>query len=104
MLEMYDFSVTQVRYIKAAMDQVPSFRPDGLSTTDVAAMTPNPDPTRGNYITKQTAAGVARDARNNGATSVHDVGTDFLAQARSVYRKNPSVQEQLDRIMTKDQT
>jgi hypothetical protein len=104
MLEMYDFTVTQVRYIKAAMDQIASFRPDGLSPVDVAALTPNPDPIRANYVTKLTAAGVARDARNNGATAVHDLGVLFLSQARSTYRKNPSVLEQLDRIMTKDQT
>lgn len=104
MLEMYDFSVTQVRYIKAAMDQIAAFHPDNLTTVDVAAMTPNPDPIRANYITKQTAAGAARSARMDGAAGVHDICTDFRAQARSVYRKNPTVQEQLDRIELHDKT
>lgn len=104
MLEMYDFTVVQVRYIKAAMDQIASFHPDGLTTSAVAALTPNPDPIRANYITKKDAAGTARDARNNGATGVHDVCIDFLAQATSVYRKNPAVSEQLGRVMRDDKT
>ncbi len=104
MLEMYDFTVTQTRYVKAAMDQIPSYRPDGLTPAAVAALTPNPDPIRGDYITKKDAAGTARDSRNNGATAVHDVGVDFLAQAGSIYRKNTVVREQLGRILLQDQT
>ena len=104
MLEMYDFSVVQVRYVKAATDEIPEFQPDYKSPADVAAMLPTPDTVRGNYVTKKTLAGAARDARNFGAKAVHEACVDFLAQARSVYRKNPAVQEQLDRIIIKDET
>ena len=104
MLEMYDFTVTQVRYVKAAMDEILGYRPDGLTPATVAALTPNPDPIRADYILKKDAAGTARDARNNGATAVHEVGVDFLAQAGSMYRKNPVVKEQLGRILLQDQT
>ena len=104
MLEMYDFSITQVRYIKAAMDEIAAYRPDFKSPADVAAMTPTPDTVRGDYVTKKTAASAGRDARNFGAKDVHDVAVDFLAQARSVYRKNPAVQEQLGRLLVDDKT
>ena len=104
MLEMYDFTIAQVRYVKAAMEQIPAFRPDYKTPADVAAMIPNPDPVRTTYVTKKTVADAARDARNNGSKEIHDVCVDFLAQARSVYRKNPAVVQQLGRITVKDQT
>ncbi len=103
MLIEYDFTVNQTRYTKAAMDEIPTFRPDLKTPADVASMIPTPDTVRGDYVTKMTALGAARDARNFGAAAVHEVCVEFLAQVRSVYRKNATVQEQLDRLLTGDE-
>jgi hypothetical protein len=76
MLEMYDFTILQVRYIKSAMDEIATYRPDYKTPSDVTAMLPSPDTVRSDYVTKKMLASGTRDA----------------------------VQEQLNRLITRDET
>ena len=41
MFEKYTFELLRHRYIKGAMDAIPSFRPDGKTPADMAAMIAN---------------------------------------------------------------
>jgi hypothetical protein len=104
MLEMYDFAVTQVRYIRAAAELIPSFRPDGKDPTAIGLLIPTPDTVRSTYITALTTVGAQRALRRTSIETLHDTNVDFSAQGKSIYRKQPAVLQQLQRLPTDDQT
>ncbi|MBL9118124.1 MAG: fibronectin type III domain-containing protein [Verrucomicrobiaceae bacterium] len=104
MLTTFDFVVTQLRYTKAAMDEIPSFRPDGQSPAQVQALIGSAGPIRTLYITAKTTLDGARALRRTSVASLHDACVDFGQQARNTFRKDAMVMERLERLPTKDES
>jgi len=104
MLVEFDFAVERVAYVKAAMDEVPSFLPDGLEPAEVQALQDSATPVRSAYVTKKTAIDVARATLRDAIETLHDASVDFFAQARSRFRKDRPVMETLLRLPIDDQT
>jgi hypothetical protein len=101
----YDFAVIALRYIIGAMQQIVSYRPDMKTEAEVTAMLPpTPDTIRSGYVDALTALTGQRGARDTASAELSPVLVDFLQQARSVYRKNATVQGQLDKIPVDDRT
>jgi hypothetical protein len=104
MLVMFDFAVTQTRYVKAAMNQITTFRPDAKVPADVETMLTDAGLVRGTYVTKNTTLGTARAVRRDTIAILHDSCVDFATQAGSAFRKNRVIKEQIDRLPVDDKT
>lgn len=104
MLVKFDFAVTQAAYVKAAMDEIPSFRPDGETPAQVQARVDSATPVRLEYVTKNDAIGAARALRRTTIEALHDACVDFLAQGRSRFRKDATLMERFARLPIVDQT
>lgn len=104
MLTQFDFAVTQLRYVKAAMDEIPSYRPDGQTPAQIQALIGSAAPIRTLYITAKTTLDGARALRRTTITDLHDACVDFGEQARNTYRKNPTVIQCLERLPTDDRS
>ena len=104
MLVEFDFAVTQMAYVKAAMDQIASFRPDGESPAQVQARIDSGTPVRSTYVTQKTAIGEARALRHATIDAVHEACVDFAEQGRSRFRRNPKIVELFDGLPVRDQT
>lgn len=104
MLIQFDFAVTQLRYIKAAMDEISTFRPDGQLPAQIQALIGSAAPIRTLYITAKTTLDGARALRRTSIDTLHDACVDFFQQARNAYRKNPTVMECLERLPTDDRS
>ena len=104
MLVELDFAVTQMAYVKAAMDQIAAFRPDGETPALVLARLNSATPVRSAYVTQKEAVGAARALRHATIDAVHDGAVDFAAQGRSRFRKNPQLAERFAALPVQDQT
>ncbi len=104
MLIMFDFAVLQVRYVKAAADQIVGFLPDGLNGTQIGTMLTGAATVRDSYVNAFTSISAARADRRLAIETLHDYCVDFAAQARSRYRKSPDIVERLERLPIQDKT
>ena len=104
MLVEFDFAVTQTAYVKAAMDEIPAFRPDGLTPANVQTLVTSATPVRDAYVTKKNAIGDARTLRHTTIDTLHDACVDFAAQGRSRFRKIAGILQRFGRLPTQDQT
>lgn len=102
MLIGYDFVVTQLRYVRAAMGEIASFTPDGLNATQVQNLIDSAAPVRTSYITGKVTLDGARATRRLSISKLHDACVAFLQQARVTFRKDVNVMERLDRLPTED--
>ena len=104
MLVMFDFAVTQVRYIEAAMNNIASYRPDGNSPADVAAMLAAAAAVRLEYVVRLNAIQGQRALRRINIELAHDACVDFAGQGRSRYRKDPLILQRFDGLPVDDET
>jgi hypothetical protein len=91
MLKLFDFALSQLRYLKKAMDEIPSFRPDGLTPGDVEALVASTVPVRSDFVTAMQSLEGARALRRTSIRTLHEACVDFGQQAPSAFRKNPTV-------------
>ncbi len=104
LLQEFDFSVTQARYVKAAMDQIPSFRPDGLSPAEAGALVASAASPRVAYVAAKAGIDLARATRRVSVEALHDACVDATAQMRSRFRRVATASQLIARLPTEDQT
>ena len=104
MLLQFDFAVSRLRYLKAAMTEIPSFRPEGLLPADIQSLITSAGPVRADYVSRKTSLDGARALRRSACASLHAACIDFNQQARNAFRKNPTVMECLERLPTNDKS
>lgn len=104
MLVLFDHARTQVRYGKAAMDEIDAYRPDGKSPGQIETFLLSADAPRATYLTTREAITNARLIRQAAVLTLHAGNVDFSTQARSVFRKDKLVLERLARLPTDDRT
>ena len=104
MLVMFDFSIVQMRYVRAAMVQVPSFRPDGRGPDEVMSMISSALFVRAGYVTAKNGIDAARALRRTTIATLHEGCVAFAAQGRSTYRKDAALVQRFDRLPVQDQT
>ena len=104
MLKLYDFAVSQLRYLKKTMDAVPSFRPDGLTPVEVQALIDSTEPVRSALVTVMTSLEEARALRRTSIGTLHEACVDFGQQAPSAFRKDATVMQCLEALPKNDRT
>ena len=104
MLAPFDSVVTQLRYIKSAMDEIPSFRPDGLSPGEMQALIDGAGPVRVLFLEAKSGLDAARALRHGAFGVLHEACVGFGQQAGSTFRRDALVMECLRRLPTNDRT
>lgn len=104
MLALFDFVVSQLRYVKSAMDEIPSFRPDGLSPVEVEGLIEGAGPVRGLFLEAKSGLDEARALRKGVFDRLHGACVDFGQQAGSTFRGDELVMDCLRRLPTNDRT
>lgn len=95
MLIQYDFAVTQLRYIREAMNLIASYRPDGHTPTTMLALITSANSPRGAYVLARAVLDGGRADRRVSIETLHAACVDFATQAGSAYRKNANVTQRL---------
>ena len=104
MLVQFDFAVIQLRYIKAAMDNIAAYRPDGTEPATVQGLISSAGPSRTLYVNEKTALDAARAQRRVKMDTLHAVCVDFHAQARSRFRKDAVASQCIERLPVDDES
>lgn len=104
MLIQFDFTLLQLRYIHAAMTEIPSYRPDGLTLGEMAAQIAEAEGFQSDYVQGGNEVEGARVRRRVSNEQLHDLCVDFRAQAKSRFRKDDSLGQRLNRLPVDDRT
>lgn len=104
MLTEFDFHILQLRYIKAAADQIGTYRPDGLKGSQIQDVIDAAKSVRQTYINAKAdldlGRGEYREAVNNG----HDAAIGVYAALKSRYRKDPGSLSATNALPVDDRT
>ena len=107
MFEKYTFELLRHRYIKGAMDAIPSFRPDGKTPADVGAMIANAIAStgpRGLYEAAKATLELAQGEYDEDITEGHDVCVQVYPIMKSRFRADPGSLSAIDSLPTEDES
>jgi hypothetical protein len=104
MLTEFNFHLTQVEYVRAAMLQAPAYKPDDFSADAVASLIGAAKTVRAEYISKFNALGFKRGATQSALTKLHEACVSVYQCMKSVFRKEPSSLHAIDGLPTQDQS
>ncbi|MCA9205034.1 MAG: fibronectin type III domain-containing protein [Planctomycetales bacterium] len=102
--KMFDFEVLQLRYIKSAMDQLPTYLPDGRSATEVQALRDSAEAVKNAYQTLDASLALARGELSERQAEGHLLCVQIYPILKSRYRKDPGTLETIQRLPTEDKT
>ena len=106
MFEQTNFTIKQLQRTRKALEQpaLASFKPDGRSLADVAAMLTTLQSTKADEVTRIVALNNARGALDVIWAEAHTNCVDVYAALRSVYRGDEAALRAIRRIPKKDET
>lgn len=104
MFVQFDFATIQLRYLKAAMDRIPSFRPDQKTPAEIQALIDSAAPVRAAWLAAKTTLDGARATRRARVAALHGACVDFYQQALNTFRRDPTVSECLAGLPVRDKT
>jgi hypothetical protein len=104
MLVEFDFHVTQLRYIKAAVENIPTFSPDGMDAAAIDAVLTNADSVRQAYIDAKETFDLARGDYREAVNEGHDAAVGVYAAMKSRYRKDRSSLDAINGLPVQDQS
>lgn len=104
--ETFSFHVTQLKYVKVAVDHIttPQFKPDGLTPLQVSTILSDADTEVAAYMDKFDALNVARGELEASTAAAHEAAVDVYACMKSCYRKNTGVLASIRRLTKDDRT
>ena len=100
----YDFHLLQVQYIKAAMDQLPTFRPLAMTPAQMQTEYDNGVAVRTDFQNKSSILNLARGELHEKTKQGHEAVIGVYGVMKSRYRKDPGSLEAINRLPVKDQT
>ena len=107
MFEVYNFELLRLRYIKAAMDVILSFRPDGKTPAEVGTMisdaTSSTSP-RANFEAADATLQLARGEYDEDLATGHEVCVQVYPIMKSRFRADPGSSSAIASLPTGDQT
>lgn len=105
-LEEFTFRVTQLKYVKVAVDHItsPQFAPDGQNATQIFTLINDADNETAAYMDHFDALNVARGDAEAAQTAAHAASVDVYACMKSCYRKNAGVLASVKRLPKEDRT
>jgi len=104
MLGEYDFHLLQVQHIKAAMDEIPTYRPMNMTPAQMQTEYNNGLTVRTNYLNKRQTLNLARGELAEKQEAAHDAAIGVYGVMKTRYRKDPGSLSAINTLPTKDQT
>ncbi len=104
MFDIFDFEVTQARYVKAAMVQIATFRPDGKAPADVQTLIDATLATRTAFQTANSALNLARGELEEARQAAHFACVQVFPILKSRYRSDPGSLSAISRLPVDDKT
>jgi len=104
MLGEFDFHLLQVQYIKAAMDQLPTFQPLAMTPAQMQTEYDNGVTVRTSFQGKLAALNLARGDMYEKLQDGHQTAIGVYGVMKTRYRKDPGALEAITKLPTKDQT
>ena len=104
--ETFDFHLTQLKYLKTAVDHIdsPSFRPDGKTPTQIATLLTDGNTALTDLLEKSDQLNVARGALEAAHAAGHDACVAVYACMKSCYRDDRSSLAAIQRLPKTDRT
>jgi hypothetical protein len=88
MLKQFAFHVTQLEYIKGAMTELPTYRPDAKTVAMVDAIMAGAQTARDNFQIKRNALAMARGELRGAQAAAHAAVVSVYPLMKSVYRED----------------
>jgi len=104
MFELFDFERLQLRYVKAAMDEIPSFRPDGATPADAQAIIDAANVDRTAFQGAEADLNLARGELEERRGEMHLLCVQVYPIMKSRYRKDPGSLSAINRLPVEDKT
>jgi len=104
MLGEFDFHMLQVQYLKAAMDQLPTFSPLLMTAAQMQAEYDAGAVVRTDYLNKRYVLGIARGELREKQDDAHQAAIGVYGVMKTRYRKDTGSLEAINTLPTGDQT
>lgn len=102
MFVMFDHAVVQMRYLKAATESIPSFRPDGKSPAMLQSIIDHALIVRGQCVIALDELNGSRAVRRVSIELLHDACVAFAGQAGSRFRKHATLKGRIKNLPNQD--
>ncbi len=104
MLVEFNFHLTQVNYIRAAMAVIPVYKPDDSTVSIVDSIIGSAKVVRQDYVAKFNALNSARGATQAAHAALHDACVSVYQCMKSCYRKDPASLNCIESLPVQDQS
>jgi len=104
MFKLVDFEVLRGRYVKAAMDEIPTFRPEGKTPANVQTLIDNVVTAQTVFVTKSTTLDLARGELQEAIDALHVACTQVYPIMKVVYRTDAGSLQAISRLPVVDRT
>lgn len=104
MLIEFNYKLSQLYYVRAAMVALPTLLPDTHDVPWVEAFLTASKAVRSDYLGKYGALTLAQGARGQAHEKLHDACVSAHASMRSCYRKDSNCLNALDKVPVQDQS
>lgn len=104
MFEKYNFEFLRLRYVKGAMTNIPSFRPDGKTPADCDTLMTSATTARATFVNTNTTLQLAQGEFNEDITEAHDICVQVYAIMKNRYRKDPGSASAINSLVTLDRS
>ena len=104
MFDIFDFEMTQARYVKAAMVLIPTFRPDGKTPVEAQAIIDAALGFRTAFQNASTALNIARGELEEARQAAHLACVQVYPIMKSRYRTDPGSLSAINRLPVDDKT
>ncbi len=102
--KLFDFEVLQLRYVKAAADEIPSFRPDEKAPADIQAMRDLAEAVKTAYKSAEQTLNLADGELDEAQEAAHVLCIQVYAIMKSRFRKDPGSLQAINRLPVQDKT
>jgi len=104
MLGEFDFHLLQLQHIKAAMDQVATYRPMNMTPAQMQTEVDNGVTVRTDYLNKRATLNLARGELAEKQDEAHQAAIGVYGVMKTRYRKDPGSLDAINTLPTKDQS
>src|SRR3990172_316744 len=100
----YNFHLTQLRYIKAAMDVLPTYRPNGKTPAQVQTLIDDAKGVKSAFIGKDEALDLARGNYTQAVKDGHTAAFQVYGLMKTRYRNAPAALGAITNLPVDDDT
>ena len=104
MFKGVDFTILQAQSVKSAMDQIPTFRPDGKTPANAQALIDAVVTSQTTFLNKSTTLDLARGELQESIDALHVACTQVYPIMKVVYRADAGTLQAINRLPVSDRT